>query len=100
MARFVDRIYVVGRKTSVEIYEPLGEQEQVSKEDQLFSRTYEEAWMMMHNRQFKKAETIFAKLVTERPDDGPSSVMLLRCRNFIQEPPSDDWDGVHRLTSK
>ncbi|GMQ99423.1 MAG: adenylate/guanylate cyclase domain-containing protein [Zetaproteobacteria bacterium] len=100
MARFVDRVYVVGRKTSVEIYEPLGEQERVSAEDQSFSHAYEEAWMIMHKRQFEEAEAIFAKLAAERPDDGPSSVMLLRCRNFIQEPPPDNWDGVHRLTSK
>jgi len=99
-ARFVDRVYVVGRKTSVEIYEPLGDQERVSKEDRLFSRTYEEAWMMMHNRQFEEAEVMFAKLVKERPDDGPSSVMLLRCRKFIKKPPPDNWDGIHRLMSK
>jgi len=100
MARFVDRVYVVGRKTSVEIYEPLGEQERVSEEDQSFSHAYEKAWMMMHKRQFEEAEAIFAKLAAERPDDGPSSVMLLRCRNFIQEPPPDNWNGVHKLTSK
>jgi len=100
LARFVDRVYVVGRKTSVEIYEPLGEQERVSEEDQSFSRAYEEAWMMMHKYQFEEAEAMFAKLVAERSNDGPSSVMLLRCRNFIKGPPPGNWDGVHRLTSK
>jgi len=99
-ARFIDRVYVVGRKTSVEIYEPLGEQEQVSKEDQSFSRTYEEAWGMMHSHRFEEAKAIFAKLVAARPDDGPSSTMLLRCKKFIQKPPPNSWDGIHKLTSK
>jgi len=98
--RFIDRVYVMGRKTSVEIYEPLGERNQIRQEELSFSSAYKEAWTMMHNRQFKEAEAMFTKLVNKRPDDGPSSVMLSRCKKFIQEPPPDSWDGTHRLTSK
>jgi len=99
-ARFIDRVYVMGRKTPVEIYEPLGKKGDVKQEDQSFFHAYEKAWGEMNNRQFKEAEAIFSKLVTARPDDGPSTTMLLRCKKFIQKPPSDNWDGVHKLMSK
>ena len=34
------------------------------------------------------------------PDDGPSRVMIERCRIYCETPPEDGWDGVFVATSK
>lgn len=99
-ARLIDRVYVMGRRTPVTIYAPMGKRGEIQPQDQSFSRAYEQAWITMNNRQFETAEAMFSELTTARPDDGPSSTMLLRCRRFIKKPPPDKWDGVHKLTSK
>lgn len=34
------------------------------------------------------------------PDDGPSDVYLARARQFKENPPPDDWDGVFVMKTK
>jgi len=99
-ARFVDRVYVVGKKVPVDIYQPLGEHSRIPDADQQFIDAYEKAWMAMFERQFDTAEAMFSSLLRERPDDGPSLTMLKRCNRFAKKPPPKDWDGIHKLTSK
>jgi len=33
-------------------------------------------------------------------DDGPSQVYIERCEQYLKRPPSKNWDGVYKLTSK
>jgi hypothetical protein len=33
------------------------------------------------------------------PEDGPSRLRAAHCAQYRVQPPGEDWDGVHRLTS-
>ena len=49
---------------------------------------------------FKKAQQSFAEALRIDPEDGPSKVYYLRCKHYIENPPSEDWDGVFVMTTK
>lgn len=49
---------------------------------------------------FKEAEPLFAEALRIDSQDGPAKVYLDRCRQYIQEPPSEDWDGVFVMKTK
>jgi hypothetical protein len=42
----------------------------------------------------------FKSVLEIRPDDGPSLTYLKRCKEYLESPPPDDWDGVYVMTTK
>jgi hypothetical protein len=50
--------------------------------------------------QFEQARTFFARALQVDPDDGPSRVYFARCKVYVENPPSEDWDGVFVMTTK
>jgi adenylate cyclase len=99
-ARFVDRVRVVGRKTPVDIYAPLGEIGQVPEELLDLAQRYREAWDQMAERKFEQAAQALTRLNADFPCDGPTQVLLARIEEFIKTPPPEDWQGVYILSSK
>lgn len=99
-ARFVDRVRVVGRKTPVDIFQPLGEKDVVAAEELRLAHDYEQAWRLMVDREFVAAERLWQALATDFPEDRPVRVMLERVRAYGQQPPSADWDGIFTLETK
>jgi hypothetical protein len=49
---------------------------------------------------FDEARAAFARALKLDPDDGPSKVYLARCKNLIENPPPEDWDGVFVMKTK
>jgi tetratricopeptide (TPR) repeat protein len=49
---------------------------------------------------FQKARDAFAKALEIDPADGPSKVYHARCKHYIENPPSEDWDGVFVMKTK
>jgi len=39
-------------------------------------------------------------IMSTRPYDGPTQVLLQRCIEFMDDPPPPDWDGVYVAKSK
>jgi hypothetical protein len=50
--------------------------------------------------QFTEARLCFAQALALDPSDGPSRVYVERCTYFIDNPPSEDWDGIFTMTMK
>jgi len=100
VARFVDRVRVVGCKTPVDLYEPLGGHGNVGERELAFVASYQEAWNAMDNRDFESAMNKFGKLQADHPGDWPTRILLERVNTFMQKAPPKDWDGVHTLDSK
>jgi adenylate cyclase len=99
IAREVDRIRVKGKKQPVVIYEllaPISEREAYSA---LLTR-FDAALDVYRSRDWRKAAGEFGELLATYPDDGPTQVLLQRCVEFLEEPPPEDWDGVHVMKSK
>jgi len=99
-ARFVDRVRVVGRSQPVDLYQPLGERQDMSDEQLQESRMYEKAWSMMLHGQYKESLQVMAKLYAMSPSDGLYEVMMARLKIYMKNPPSDDWTGVFNLKNK
>ena len=97
---FVDRVRVVGRSTPVDIYLPLAARDEISDADLQPYRSYEQAWGLMHERQFDQASRILKQLASDFPDQGMFEVMLERVNGYLKTPPPSDWEGVYILESK
>jgi len=102
--RFVDRVRVVGRSTPVELMQPIAEHDRLDPVEKVRDQRYREAWEMMQRRDFAAALAAFEAMDREWPPQGPQDglyqVMIARVRELMVNPPPDDWDGVHNLTSK
>ena len=99
--REVDVVRVVGKQTPTHVYElladagtPLPEE----REDAL--RDYAAALGAYRERCWPEALRLLEKALTRYPNDGPSRVMLERCRVFAEAPPPPEWDGVFEATKK
>lgn len=51
-------------------------------------------------RDFKSAMEYFKKALEVDPDDGPSRLHYLRCKEYIKNPPPENWDGVFTMKTK
>ncbi len=98
--RKLDRVRVVGINTPVQLLEVVCFKEELKDERKKFLEDYEKAYTLFEQRQWKKAEALFASLKEKDDADGPVNVYLKRCRDFIQNPPASDWDGVFNMTQK
>ncbi|MEI8094865.1 MAG: hypothetical protein WCG80_11685 [Spirochaetales bacterium] len=50
--------------------------------------------------EFTKALELFDQALLVDPKDGPSKEYARRCRDLIENPPPEDWDGVFTMTHK
>ena len=52
------------------------------------------------NRNFEIAIEMFEKAFARNEKDLLSKLYIERCKEFIDNPPPEDWGGVHILTTK
>ncbi len=102
--RFVDRVRVVGRSTPVELMQPIQEHDALDPVELERDTQYRAAWELMQQHDFSAALAAFEELDRRWPPQGPQDglyqVMIARVRDLMDNPPPEDWDGVHNLTSK
>lgn len=100
ITRELEPIVVTGKKIPVKMYELVAR-----KEDKLSEKViaglaeYSKGHPLYMSRRFAEAFEHFQKAV-EISDDGPSKVLANRCKQFIENPPPDDWTGVHIAEGK
>jgi hypothetical protein len=63
-------------------------------------KIFEEGRKLYKMMDFRKALESFGKALEVCPDDGPSKVYLDRCKDYIDNPPPEDWDGVYVMKTK
>ena len=51
-------------------------------------------------REWNNALLLFLDAIDKDPTDGPSHTYLKRCKEYIENEPPEDWDGVYTLTAK
>jgi class 3 adenylate cyclase len=100
LTRRLDRVRVVGIDEAVRIHEVLELKADAS--DALFEQVYlfNKAMDLYEARDWKGAHDSFSQVIKLFPNDGPSPVYLERCRQYLEYPPRDDWDGIVNLTEK
>jgi adenylate cyclase len=97
----MDAVRVVGRTEAVIIYELVNRYANlVSPERMDFIRYYEEGLSNYRKREWKKAQEFFEKAEVKIEKDHSCRIMALRCREYMINPPPEDWDGVYTAVSK
>jgi adenylate cyclase len=96
--RRIDRVRVVGRKTPLDIFEPLGEPGETPAEALNRKDRYETALWRFQARDFNGAMNEFQALATS--GDTAADLAIRRCQEALSNPLRENWDGVTDLTRK
>jgi adenylate cyclase len=98
--RRLDRVRVVGINQPVRLFELLEEKSRVEKNVEECVGIFHEGLELFEQKQWAKAEKLFAEALGIAPEDGPSLTFRKRCQEYAVRPPADSWDGVFNLTVK
>jgi adenylate cyclase len=98
--RCIDRVAVLGRSRSTEIYELLGMKGEIDGPDLEARDQYEIALQRYFARDFESAISLFEKALRLRPMDKACEVLRLRCQNLLADPRRNDWSGVFEAAEK
>jgi len=99
-ARELDLILVVGKEKPVKVYELIDRKGQIEDSKREVIKLYEDGLEMYRGKEWQKAIDLFQKALNKDPHDGPSLTYIERCKDYIQNPPPENWDGVYVLTEK
>jgi adenylate cyclase len=92
--RELDIVRVKGRRAPVRIYEPMGDDGEVTPALIELLVLHAEAFECYRARDWDGAEAIFRKLGRHPPDAGLYALYLERTARFRADPPGPDWDGT------
>ncbi|KAB2908573.1 MAG: adenylate/guanylate cyclase domain-containing protein [Ignavibacteriales bacterium] len=98
VTRQLDILKVKGKDFSVGVYEVISE-----KNQNLYAGYYDEYSAALHKyleRDFETAGKLFAKCLELKPGDPASVEFIERVNHYIKNPPSEDWDGSFKMTTK
>ncbi|WPB82350.1 adenylate/guanylate cyclase domain-containing protein [Archangium violaceum] len=94
--RELDRVRVAGKAEAVTVYELLALKGELPAEKRWTVKRYHEALELYRQQHFAEAAGILAAQLSEDPEDGPTAVLLERCRKYQEHPPRH-FDGVANL---
>jgi len=72
----------------------------ISREKEEMLKHYNQGLILYKQRKWDDAIRAFEMALKAEPKDGPSALYLDRARNYRQNPPPEDWDGVFTMTTK
>ena len=98
LLREIDLVRVRGSTRPLAVFEALDHHT-----DESFPRraevleAYAEGLRLYRGRDWTRAASRFRAASLANPDDKPSHVFWERCRQYVEAPPSESWDGVWSL---
>ena len=98
--RHLDRVAVVGRLTSLDIYELLARAGELPEAAAAQRNAYEAALSDYFAGCFAEAETKFKALATTQHNDIAATLLAQRCEALQRHPPDAEWNGIYVHTSK
>jgi adenylate cyclase len=97
--RELDRLVVYGRAGGLAIYELL-DMAETGPAPPRWAVLYESALAAYRARDFVRATGLFQEVLAAHGSDRPAQIMLERCREFRQSPPSQDWGATTAMKVK
>lgn len=97
--RELDRVRVKGKEDPVAIYEPVGEEGQVSREDLEEIKLWNQALRSYRAQDWDKAEVTLMNLQRIKPRY-LYDLYVKRVEHLRKEPPGENWDGVTIFETK
>ena len=99
--RKIDFVRVKGRNTAVHIYELIDDASNpLSEKTEKLLNNYKNGFSLYKKRKWSNALEHFNMAKDSHPKDGPTALMIKRCRHYAGNPPAGDWDGVFAHTTK
>ena len=99
-ARKLDVVRVVGKKEPITIYQLLERKGNLSDKMTKILEGYYHAYEAYEAKDFATALQRFEATLELDPEDGPTKTFVDRCKEYVEDPPPADWDGVFQFTSK
>ncbi len=99
-ARELDLIRVKGRAEPVRVYELLAKAGELEESWEEALKLFAEGLRLYRERRWQPAADQFRQVLAARSGDGPAAAFLRRCREYQENPPPGDWDGVFVATEK
>ena len=96
--RFIERVIPAGTDDPIAIFELASEGRGDAADP--FLAVWDRAQAAYVKGAFAEASGLFAEAAALRPGDGPAKVLLGRCRQWADTPPSTSWDGTWRFETK
>jgi adenylate cyclase len=99
--RELDRTQVKGKRKAVNLYELIDlRSTSLDEATQEFLDIYANARNAYTGMEFEQAIQLFQQAQQLRPDDKAVNVHIRRAKQYLVEPPPEDWDGVYVMTTK
>lgn len=98
LVRELDRVRVRGLAQALTLYELVTVQPAAPADRQRTVR-YQAGLAAYRNREFVKAERLFASILEDLGEDGAARVMAERCRRFRAAAPPEGWDGTASIAN-
>ena len=99
ICRELDFITVKGKTEPVRIYEILQHKDKAAEKLLEIKSLFERGLELYRAQKWEESETCFSECALKY-NDMPSVVFLDRINHFKTNPPSEDWDGVFKMTVK
>jgi adenylate cyclase len=99
VCRELDKIRVKGKTLPVNIYELMDVEENRSLYEPLLNG-FDHAMREYRKQNWGEAAELFAEVLAQFPDDGPTQVFLERAIEFSGNAPEGEWDGVYVMKTK
>ncbi|MDD3557296.1 MAG: adenylate/guanylate cyclase domain-containing protein [Melioribacteraceae bacterium] len=101
LVRVLDTIRVKGKTKPTKVFELIGRKDDPESIDRMQKlKHYFKGLNEYNSRNFEKALAHFDLSIQQLPDDRPSWTYFERCQFYLNNPPSEDWDGVFELKTK
>lgn len=100
VARWVDRVTVLGRAEPEDVYELMALRDEATPHQLEFERLHEEAKVAFLARDWGAAEERVGHVLSILPHDGPSSILRARISSLKSTALDAAWDGSHTVMGK
>ena len=100
LARKLDRVRVVGRAEPVQLWNILGFREELPENVLEATEIFKNAMELYLKKDFIKAGKLFIKANKLVPEDETPLVYAQRCKEYLENGLSGNWDGIVNMTSK
>jgi len=100
LARPLGKILVVGKTEPVAVWHVLGLLTTASEASRLGAADFSRGVALFERRGFAEALRAFQAVLEKLPGDGPSRFHAALCRQYLANPPGEDWNGAIQLTEK
>ena len=95
--RFLDLVKVKGKSKTQSIFELISPDDYIKLS---YQKNYNQAVILMRNKQIKEAAQIFKSLYQVNPNDETIKVILDRCNQYLDHGLPKNWDGVEHMKEK